>query len=102
MRERWLFLARLLRPHSATGGGGRGEYPSHHGAEAKRLAPGPMPYFSPKRPLVLDTQGLTYRMECYSRLLWFRMELVDRLGAESAYVRYLGRLARLYAEIEDF
>lgn len=41
-------------------------------------------------------------MECYSRLLWFRMELVDRLGAESAYVRYLGRLARLYAEIEDF
>lgn len=99
MRERGLALARLLRTHSATVGGGRGEYPSSRGAERKRLAPGPMAIFSPKRSLVLDTQGLTYRMECYSRLLWLRMELVDRLGAENAYVKWLGRLARMYADL---
>jgi len=38
-------------------------------------------------------------MECYSRLLWLRMELVDRLGAENAYVKWLGRLARMYADL---
>jgi len=46
----------------------------------------------------MDSQGLVYRMECYSRLLWLRMELVALLGAENAYVRYLGQLARRYAE----
>jgi Tfp pilus assembly protein PilF len=48
--------------------------------------------------VAMDSQGLVYRMECYSRLLWLRMELVALLGVESAYVRYLSQLARRYAE----
>lgn len=98
MRERWLFLARLLRLHSATGGGGRGEYPSHRGAARERLAPDPMPYFSPKGSLVLDTQGLIYRMTCYARLVWLRMEVVERLGAEHSYAKYLRRLLERYVD----
>ena len=46
----------------------------------------------------MDSQGLVYRMECYSRLVWYRLEMVEVLGVENAYVRYLGQLARRYAE----
>jgi hypothetical protein len=46
----------------------------------------------------MDSQGLVYRMECYSRLVWYRLEMVEALGVENAYVRYLSQLARRYAE----
>jgi hypothetical protein len=48
----------------------------------------------------MDTQGLTSRMECYSRLLWYRMELVELLGVEHSYVKWLGQLARRYADLD--
>jgi hypothetical protein len=45
-----------------------------------------------------DAGSLRYRMECYSRLVWYRLEMVEVLGVEDAYVRYLGQLARRYVE----
>lgn len=42
--------------------------------------------------------GLTYRLECYSRLIWYRLELIERLGVEHPYVKWLGRLIRRYAD----
>lgn len=46
----------------------------------------------------MDAQGLTYKMECYSRLLWLRMETVERLGAEHSYAKYLRRLLLMYVD----
>jgi hypothetical protein len=46
----------------------------------------------------MDTQGLTYRMACYSRLIWLRMEIVERLGAEHSYAKYLRRLLERYVD----
>jgi hypothetical protein len=41
---------------------------------------------------------LVYRLECYSRLIWYRLELIELLGEEHPYVRWLGELARRYVE----
>lgn len=46
----------------------------------------------------MDTQGLAYRMACYSRLMWYRMEIVERLGAEHSYAKYLRRLMQRYVD----
>lgn len=92
----------LSQPHP-----GRGEGGVPVDRESRRGAPCPRPHaiFLVKTPLVyeaqivMDSQGLVYRLECYSRLIWYRLELIERLGVEHAYVKYLGRLARLYADL---